>query len=329
MTQGRRGLLGVALAFAIGGAVAAGGAGASETRRVLPLATGDVTGAYFSAGVALCRVVNEGRREHGLRCAAVPSQASVENIGLLRSREVDLAMAQSDVQSAAVRGAGALQGAGAYPELRAVMALYPEPLTLVVRADAGVAALDDLLGKRISVGPPGGGQRALIDELIARLGWRGSAFRETLELEAAEAVNALCEDRIDAFFYVVGQPALAIQEATSSCGAALVDVAGPVVDALVAANPFYVAIEIPSGLYAGVDRPVQSFGVTATLVTRADLPDADVEIVTGAILDHLSDLAGFDPTLADLDPAAMARSGLTAPLHPGAEAAFRARGLMD
>jgi len=328
MITGRRGFLGLALTATLVGALA-GSVAASETRRVLPLATGDVTGAYFPAGIALCRVVNEGRREHGLRCAAVPSQASVENIGLLRTGEADLAIVQSDVQDAALRGAGAFGDTGPYPELRAVMGLYPEPLTLVVRAEAGIATLADLPGKRVSLGAPGSGQRAQIDALMARLGWRASAFREALELEPAAAVNALCEDRIDAFFYVVGQPALAIQEATSSCGATLVDVAGPEVDALVAANPFYAAEEIPAGLYAGVDRPVQSFGVLATLVTRADASDADIEIVAGAILDDLPALAGFDPTLAGLDPAVMASRGLTAPLHPGAEAAFRARGFLE
>lgn len=328
MITGRRGFLGIALGAALGFAPAPGGSAAQEAR-VLPLATGDVTGAYFPAGVALCRVANEGRREHGLRCAAVPSQASVANIGLLRTGEADLAIVQSDVQDAAVSGAGAFEGDGPYPELRAVTALYAEPLTLVVRADAGIASLGDLPGKRVSLGAAGSGQQALIDALLARLGWRETGFREVLDLAPAAAVNALCEDRLDAFFYVVGQPALAIQEATSGCGATLVDVAGPEVDALVAANPFYAASGVPAGLYAGVDRPVTSFGVVATLVTRADVADADIEIVLGAILDNLSALAGFDPTLAGLDPEAMARRGLTAPLHPGAKAAFRARGLLQ
>lgn len=316
-------------AAALALAVAAPGLAAGESQRVLAMATGDVTGSYFPAGVALCRVVNEGRRDHGLRCAATLSQASVDNIGQLRRGEVDLAIVQSDVQDGAWRGLGAFAGDGAFAELRAVMALFPEPLALVARGDSGIAGLGDLPGERVSVGAPASGQRALIEALMAELGWRDTAFGAMLELEPAAAVNALCEGRIDAFFFAVGQPALAIQEATSSCGATLADVAGPAVDALVAANPFYFAAEIPAGLYAGVDRPTPSFAVGATLVTRADLPEAEIETVTAAILDNLAALAGFDPTLAGLDPTAMARRGLTAPLHPGAAAAFRARGLAE
>lgn len=323
MTLLRRSLLAAGLALAL-----AAGADASEPEaRVLPMATGDVTGSYFPAGVALCRVVNERRREHGLRCAATPTQASVDNIGQLRRGEVDLAIVQSDIQDSAVRGAAPFAADGAYPELRAVAALFPEPLTLVARRDSGISALADLAGKRVSVGAPNAGQRPLVAALLEGLGWRDSAF-EMVELGPSEAVNALCEGRLDAFFFAVGQPALAIQEATLSCGATLVDVTGPEVDALVAANPFTFTAEIPAGLYAGIDRPVQTFGVGATLVTRADLPEAEIEIVTGAILDNLSALAGFVPTLAGLDPAAMPGRGLSAPLHPGAAAAYRARGLL-
>jgi len=323
----RRRLL-LAAAAALGAALVAGAPGplAAQVQRVVALATGDVTGAYFPAGVALCRVMNEGRREHGLRCAALTSEGSLDNVARLRSGEVEFALVQSDVQADAVAGEGAFAGA-AFGGLRSVLSLYPEPLALVVRADAGIAALGDLPGKRVSLGPAGSGQRALIEALMAGLGWREGAFAETPELPAAAAVAALCEGRIDAFFFAVGQPAMAIREATSGCGARLVAVDGPAAEAIVASNPEIVAVDIPAGLYAGQDAPVRTLGPTATLVTRAEVAEADVEILAGAILDNLAGLAGFDPTLARLDPAAMAAAGLTAPLHPGAEAALRARGL--
>jgi TRAP transporter TAXI family solute receptor len=233
------------------------------------------------------------------------------------------------VQSAAWRGAGAFAEAGPFEGLRAAAALYPEPLTLVVGADSGVASLPDLLGKRVSLGSPGSGQRGLIAALMNRLGWRDSAFAEVLELEPGAAVAALCGGRIDAFCFAVGHPALAVREATAGCGAGIAPVTGSAVDALVAANPFYAAAEIPGGVYAGVDAPVPTFGVGATLVTRDNVAEGDVATVIGAILDNLGPLAGFDATLAALDPAAMPRRGLTAPLHPGATAAYAARDLIE
>lgn len=324
MHRSRRSFFGLMLAAAL-----AAGPAAAQEPQVLLLATGDVAGAYFPVGVSLCRVVNVKRRTHGLRCSAVPAEGSVSNIGLLRSGEASFAIVQSDVQHAAWTGTGAFAAEGAYADLRAVMALYPEPLTLVARRDAGVSGVRDLVGKRVSVGPPGSGQRGLIDALAAELGWEAGAFAETLELEPGLAVIELCEGRIDAFFFAVGHPALAISEATASCGGALTPLAGPEVDALIAGSPLYAATEIPAGLYAGQGAATPTFGVGATLVTRADLPDDAVETIVGAILDARADLAGFEPTLGALDETAMSSRGLTAPLHPGAAAAYRARGLPD
>ncbi len=178
------------------------------------------------------------------------------------------------------------------------------------------------------MGPEGGGQRALIDALLARLGWREGAF-EAQALATSAAVSALCQGQIDAFFVTLGHPALAVREAVDGCGATLVPLAGPEVDAVVAADPALFTTAIPGGLYRGVDADVPSFGVGAALLTRADVPEAEVETVTGAILDNLPALAGFEPTLAGLDPVEMPRRGLVAPLHPGAAAAYRARGLID
>ncbi len=322
MIDPRPGCLTLTLLFA------AHGLGATEPVRVLPLATGAVTGAYFPAGVALCRVANERRRETGLRCSGVPSDGSLANVATLRDGDADLALVQSDVQDAAVRGAGAFAGA-AFAELRSVAALFPEPLTLVVGADAGIAGLEDLPGKRVGVGPAGAGQRPIIEALMGELGWQAGVFAEMAELETGLAVAALCERRIDAFFLAVGHPALAVTEATSACGARLAPLAGPAVDAVLAGSPFYFATDIPGGIYPGAAAPTPTLGVGATLVTRADVPAVDVEIVLGAILDNLDALEGFDAILVGLDPQQMPRQGLSAPLHPGAQAAYSARGLAE
>ena len=137
------------------GALAAGPGSATEPARVAAVATGAVTGAYFPAAVALCRVVNVERRETGLRCAALPSEGSVANLRDLRAGAVDLALAQSDTVAAAEAGTGAFAEAGPDGDLRAVMALFPEPLALVARGDVDVKGLADLPGKRVGVGTAG------------------------------------------------------------------------------------------------------------------------------------------------------------------------------
>ena len=150
---------------------------AAQDTTIVPMGTGAITGAYFPVGVALCRLVNQHRRETGLRCAAQPSAGSVANIAGLRDGALDLAIVQSDVQAEALAGTGAFAEAGAFADLRAVMALYPEPLTLVARADAGIAQVEDLAGKRVWLGAPGSGTRAIADDADGRPRLDGGQLR--------------------------------------------------------------------------------------------------------------------------------------------------------
>ena len=87
--------------------------------------------------------------------------------------------------------------------------------------------------------------------------------------------------------------------------------------------------EIPGGLYRGNPDAVASFGPGATLVTRADVPDEVISVLVTAIFSKLDRLRGLDPVLADLEPEAMTKDGLTAPLHPAAAAYFSTQGLTN
>lgn len=302
---------------------------AAAEPELVRMGTGNVAGVYFPVGIALCRLVNQHRRETGLRCAARPSEGSVGNLTALRDGSYELAIVQSDTQAAALAGSGVFTPAGPFGGLRSVASLYPEPLTVVARADAGIAAIGDLAGKRVAWGERGSGTRAIADVLMAAMGWTAESFAATPEVAPDGLADALCDDRIDAFACAVGHPALVVQEATTACDAVLVDVAGPAVDVLVTATPAFVAATIPAGLYRGTDRAVATFGVGATLVTRADVPEDRIRTVVGSIFGELDMLRGLDPVLVNLDPRAMARDGLSAPLHPGAEGYYRQQGWLD
>ncbi len=302
-----------------------GGATAQETALVR-MATGSLTGAYFPVGVALCRLVNQTRSSHGIRCSAIPSQGSVENIQLLRNGGAELAIIQSDVQNDAVTGS---PGIAALPELRALMSLHPEPLTIVTRPGTGIETLEDLQGQRIGIGTPGSGHRILWDRVMEAAGWTPDSFADTVELDPVDQVAALCGDRVDAFVISVGHPALTVQEATLTCDGVLVEVSGPAVDALLAGRDFYFSAEIPGGLYRGNPDPIPTFGVGATLVTTDAVPEDTIRTVVSSIFSGLEDLRGLDPVLSALAATEMVETGLTAPLHPGAEEYYRSQGLLD
>jgi uncharacterized protein len=313
------------LAILAAGVLAAGSA-AAQDQRFISMGTGGVTGVYYPVGGSICRLVNQTRRDHGIRCSVESTGGSVFNVNAIRAGDLEFGIVQSDVQATGYTGEGTFADAGAYEDLRAVMSLHAEPLTIVARAEAGIATIDDLAGKRVNIGNPGSGQRALMELYMAEKGWDTSTFALASELAPAEQSQALCDNNVDAFVFTVGHPAGSIQEATTSCDTVLASAENEAVDALLERFPYYFRATIPGGMYRGTDADITTFGVGATMVTRADVDEEVVYIVVKSIFDDFETFRGLHPALANLDPQAMATQGNSAPLHPGAERYYREQG---
>ncbi len=313
-------------ATALGLAVAAPATGAEQS--FITIGTGGVTGVYYPTGGAICRLVNKGRKEHGIRCSVESTGGSVYNINTIRAGELDMGVAQSDWQFHAYNGTSKFADAGQFKELRAVFSVHPEPFTVVARADSGVKKFQDLKGKRVNIGNPGSGQRGTMEVLMGALGWTNADFKLASELKAAEQSRALCDNKIDAMVYTVGHPAGSIKEATTSCDSVLVEVSGPEVDKLVGDNDYYRKATIPGGMYRGSDGDVMTFGVGATFVTSTNVPDDVVYQVVKAVFENFDDFKKLHPAFGVLKKEEMIKDGLSAPLHPGAARYYKEAGLM-
>jgi len=310
-------------------ALVAGGASAQDNQTFISIGTGGVTGVYYPTGGAICRLVNRGRADHGIRCGVESTGGSVYNINALRSGELEFGVAQSDWQFHAIEGTSQFEEQGAFEDLRAVFSVHPEPFTVVARADAGIETFEDLKGKRVNVGNPGSGQRGTMEVLMEAMGWTMDDFQLTSELQAAEQSQALCDNNIDAMVYTVGHPSGSIQEATTACDAVLVDVSGEAVDKLVEENPYYRTATIPGGMYRGNDEPTETFGVGATFVTSATVPEDVVYETVKAVFENFDQFKGLHPAFAELTKEEMVADGLSAPLHAGAEKYYREAGLIE
>ena len=295
-------------------------------QKFLTIGTGGVTGVYYAAGGAICRLVNKDRAKHGIRCSVESTGGSVFNINTIKAGELDLGVAQSDVQYNAGKGQGQFKDAGAYGDLRAVMSLHPEPFTVLTRKEVNAKSFTDMKGKKFNVGNPGSGTRASLEELLAAMNWKLGDFALASELKADEHGPALCDGKIDGFFYGVGHPSANIQDPTTSCGAKLVPISGPAVDKLVSEKPYYAMATIPAGLYPNNPQATQTYGVLATLVTSSKVPADSVYAVVKAVFDNFDEFKKLHPALANLKPEEMVKNGLSAPLHEGAARYYREKG---
>ncbi|UWQ12750.1 TAXI family TRAP transporter solute-binding subunit (plasmid) [Aliiroseovarius crassostreae] len=302
---------------------------AAMAEEFITIGTGGVTGVYYPTGGAICRLVNKGRRDHGVRCSVESTGGSVYNINTIREGELEFGVAQSDWQYHAFNGTSKFEEAGPFEGLRAVFSVHPEPFTVVARADSGIKTFDDLKGKRVNIGNPGSGQRGTMEVLMEAKGWTTGDFALATELKASEQSAALCDNQIDAMVYTVGHPSGSIQEATTACDSVLVEVSGDDVAKLIEDNSFYRSATIPGGMYRGNDADTATFGVGATFVSSDQVSEDVVYALVKSVFENIEDFKGLHPAFANLDPKEMATAGLSAPLHPGAEKYYREAGIIE
>ncbi len=292
------------------------------------IGTGGITGVYYPTGGAIAKMVNKKRKEYGIRATVESTGGSVFNVNAVMAGDLEFGVVQSDRQYQAVNGMAEWKDKGKQSDLRAVFTIHPESITLVAADDSGINSIQDLKGKRVNIGNYGSGQRQnSIDALVAAgLDWESDIKAEGVK--AAEAPGLLQDGRIDAFFYTVGHPNGNIKEATSGKRKVhMVPITG--VDQLLAKYPYYAKAVVPMKFYPGASNEgdVETFGVKATFVTSAKVPDEVVYAITKEIFDNFEAFKKLHPAYGVLTKKNMLE-GMSAPIHPGAMKYFKEAGLM-
>lgn len=297
----------------------------SAEEKILTIGTGGQTGVYYVVGQSICKLVNRGGSEHGIKCNAPSTGGSVANVTSIEAGEMEMGVAQSDVQYQAYNGTGKFEGKK-FDKLRALFSVHPEPFTVVARQDSGVKTFTDIKGKRVNVGNLGSGTRETTEVAMNATGVSMSDLALKSELKPAEMAAALCDNNLDVITYTVGHPSGAIKEASTSCQSILVPVTGEGVDKVIADNPYYAKVTIPGGMYTGTDSDVDTFGVYATFVTSADVDDETVYQTVKAVFDNFDRFKKLHPAFENLKEEDMVKNALSAPLHEGAKKYYKEKG---
>jgi len=309
----------------VGAAIFATGALAAK---FIAIGTGGVTGVYYPTGGAICRLMNKYKSQTGVRCSVESTGGSVYNVNAIRKGELDFGIAQSDVVYEAYHGEGKFKGKP-YKDLRVVMTIHPELLTLVVRKDSGIKNFFDLKGHIINIGNPGSGNEAAVTTLFNYCKKMSLNNIKPEGLKASECPNALKDKKIDGYFYMVGHPTANIKDAANSTNIDLISLDNvPAARKLVAEKPYYAWGVIPAGMYKGVNHPTKTYGVKATLVTSKQMDEKTVYYLTKAILDNFDKFKRMHPAYKNLTKKDLLKGFDHSMMHPGAKKAFKEAGLL-
>ncbi|MEJ2638913.1 MAG: TAXI family TRAP transporter solute-binding subunit [Desulfosarcinaceae bacterium] len=317
----------IAVAFVLVGVMSMGAADVQAKTTFVTIGTGGITGVYYPTGGAIAKIVNQKRKEYGIRCTVESTGGSVFNVNAVMSGDLDFGIVQSDRQYQAIKGLAEWKDKGPQKDLRAVFSIHPESVTLCAAVDAGINDIKDLKGKRVNIGNPGSGQRQNSIDALEAVGLNWETDMQAEQVKAAEAPGLLQDGRIDAFFYTVGHPSGAFKEATAGTRKVkFVAITG--IDKMLAKYPYYAKSFVPVNLYPGAenDKDVPTFGVKATFVTSAKVPDNVVYAITKEVFDNFETFKKLHPAYAVLTKENMLE-GLSAPIHPGAMKYYKEAGL--
>ena len=318
----------IAVAFALVGVLSMGAADVQAKTTFVTIGTGGITGVYYPTGGAIAKIVNQKRKEYGIRCTVESTGGSVFNVNAVMAGDLEFGVVQSDRGYQAWNGIADWKDKGKQTKLRSVFSIHPETIVLVAAENSGIKSCADMKGKAVAIGNPGSGTRQNSLDAMSTCGLTDKDLGRAEGLKAVEAAKMLQDGRVDAFFYTVGHPNGSIKEATS--GRVKVRfVPFTKVEGLLKKYPYYAAAVIPKAFYPNAlnEADVPTFGVKATFLTSSDVPEKVVYAITKEVFDNLGDFKKLHKAYTNLTQQNMLE-GLSAPIHKGALKYYKEKGLI-
>ena len=286
--------------------------------KFLSFLTGGTSGTYYPLGGAIAKIITD---ETGIQTDALSSNASADNIIALKDGEAELAFTQTDVAAYAVEGINAFDGEPVDTVL-GLGSLYPETVQIVTTEKSGIKSVEDLKGKKVSVGAPGSGTYINAEQILEVHGMTMDDI-DAQNLDFGESAGGIKDGNIDAAFITAGTPTGAVEELQATSDVFVLPIAEDKANELIEKYPYYAADTIPAGTY-GLEEDIHTVAVLAMIVVKDDLSEDVVYNITKAIYENSDNIAHAKAEFISLDSAL---DGIGFELHPGAKKYYEEAGL--
>ncbi len=287
----------------------------------LAFGTGATTGTYFPLGNAFANVWST--RLDRVSVMSHSTGGSIENILLMQRREFDLAIAQSDVVSAAIGGTGRFLG-NPCRQLRVLMSLYPEVVQLIVPADSDIKGISQLRNRRVIVGPPGSGNAITTVELLSAFGMTTADYKP-IYISYDEALQAMERRDYDAAIIIAGIPTKMISELQRRVPVKILAFSPTEIASLTFTLPYLSTLNLPAVTYSSQTEPVATVALMAMLIASSRLSDDLASSLCQSIFDNLDYLKTIHERARDVSIDTIMNGIPEGYAHPGALRFYKER----
>ncbi len=291
----------------------------------ITIGTGSVTGIYYTTGGSICRLVNK-YKDSTIRCSIQSTEGSLYNLNSVNNKDLDFAIVQSDILYQASHNKNNFKNSS-YSKVKPIMAIYPELLTLVTKKDANINTIMDIKDKRINLGSSGSGNETTALTLFNEIGLTKNDLKEASSYNASEMSDALKNNKIDGYFYMVGHPTSTIKDSSSSVNIKIIPIENEITNKLIEKYPYFTKGNIPGGIYKGQIEDIPTFGVKAVLVVNEKVNEKIVYALVKAVLENFDEFKKLHPAYSNITKESLLE-GISTPLHEGAKKYYEEIGLI-
>ena len=291
----------------------------------ISIGTGGTGGVYYPMGGGLAAVLS--KYVPGMQATAEVTGGSVDNLKLIGTDKPYIGFTMADAGLDAYKGEDKFKG-NKIP-LRTLMVLYPNRMHLVSTEGRGVNKMSDLKGKHISTGSPGSATEVMAFRILEAAGIDKDKDVKRERLGVAESVNAMKDNKIDAFFWVGGLPTAAVTDLANTPGTKIkmIDHSEVVAKMNQKYGQLYVEDTIPKSVYKGMESDNKQATVMNLLVTHANMDEKAAYNIVKTIFDKKADLVAVHKEAENFKLENQKTAATPIPFHPGAIKYFAEKGV--
>ena len=288
----------------------------------ISIGTAGTGGYFYPLGGAIADIIN--KYVDGVQATAEITGGSAENVILVGTNEVQLGMANGNLMYAGYRGLEPYKQE--FKNLRGLFTIQPSVVHMITLGKTGIKSIGDLKGKRVVLGPAGGGQIVLFTEFMKHYGITLQDIKPTY-VAYTEGVEALLDGNADALLAMAAIPQGAVIElAARTKDWKILKFEDAILDRITSSSPYFVKFVIPKNTYSGLTEDFVTLAATSAVFCRDDLPEDVAYRICKAVYEHLDVLVSTVESCKMMN----IKNGkdVPSPLHPGAEKFFKEKGAL-
>lgn len=286
-----------------------------NNQKIIKIGTGNKDALAYPILSSICDTFNKNNTYSNVRCQAISTGGSEDNLDGIISKKYDAGVVKSDMEYNAYNGIGVFAGKP-YRDLRTIFGLHNEYLTIIVKNGAKIDGLKDFKGRRVYIGNKGSGSRIMVDKLFTVNGWKNQDFKAIHEESSDKIHDLFCNDEIDAAIYLIGHPNNIFARTLKDCDVKLIGFSKQEIEKYVDIFRHISPAVVKKGTYPNQKQDISTFASQLLLASSVDLDEETVYNFVKIISEHYSEIQKNNPNLQEV--VLFSPEIKVIPLHKGA-----------